>query len=131
MTHGFRLGEKQFKFLHYSSSQMKAHACWFINETETLTYSNLMQSLGSFDHEKKISKNAARKGQAFSSALNVATLDIATEVEEIEDIRSSANRDALAKVFKSIPSDSDLHNDQFAGPLEPHTNLGDYVFTDG
>ena len=45
-----------------------------------------MDSLGWFDQQQKVSKNAARKGQAFSSAFKVAKLDIATEIEKIDDI---------------------------------------------
>ena len=86
MKKGFRIDNKTFTFLHYSNSQMKAHSCWFINENKDLSYENVIQSLGNFDKEKKLSKNASRKGQAFSSALKVATLNYAENVEEIEDI---------------------------------------------
>ena len=86
MKEGFTIGEKTFKFLHYSNSQMKAHSCWFMNEAEDLSYESVIESLGNFDAEKKLSKNASRKGQAFSSAVNVATLDYSTQVDEIKDI---------------------------------------------
>ena len=42
--------------------------------------------MGNFEKETKLSKNASRKGQAFSSAIQVAEFDYATEVEEIGDI---------------------------------------------
>lgn len=85
MTNGFKLAGKTFIFLHYSNSQMKAHSCWFMNETE-INYENVIESLGNFETETKLSKNASRKGQAFSSAINVAVLNYETEVEEIDDI---------------------------------------------
>lgn len=85
MTDGFRIADKTFKFLHYSNSQMKAHSCWFMNE-EKITYDHVIRSLGDFEKETKLSKNAARKGQAFSSAIKAAELDYAKEVVEIDDI---------------------------------------------
>lgn len=86
MEDGFTIQDKTFTFLHYSNSQMKAHSCWFLNEVDDLTYEKVIESLGDFEKEKKVSKNASRKGQAFSSAINVATLDLHTEVQEIDDI---------------------------------------------
>lgn len=64
---------------------MKAHSCWFMNE-DKITYEEVIRSLGDFEKETKLSKNAARKGQAFSSAVKVAELDLETEVQEIDDI---------------------------------------------
>ena len=47
-----------------------------------------MDSLGCFDSEDKLSKTASRKGQAFSSAIKAVTLNIETEIENIDDIKS-------------------------------------------
>ena len=85
MTSGIEIGNNNFKFLHHSNSQMKSHSCWFFTETNGLTYDSVIKSLGDFK-DKKISKNAARRGQCFTSAVTVATLDIATEVEEADDV---------------------------------------------
>ena len=75
------------KFLHYSNSQMKAHSCWFFND-RFLTYEKVIRSLGNFESETKLSKNASRKGQAFSSWIKVASLNWETEVEKILDWRN-------------------------------------------
>ena len=87
MNDGFTIGNKIFKFLHYSNSQMKAHSCWFFNETKHLNYQSIMDSLGEFE-DTKVSKNAARKGQAFSSAFNVATLNLENDIERAEDFKT-------------------------------------------
>ncbi|CAI2367533.1 unnamed protein product [Moneuplotes crassus] len=87
MVKGFVIADKTFKFLHYSNSQMKAHSCWFINETKELQYDDVMESLGCFDSETILSKRAARKGQAFSSAIKVKTLNIDSEIQQIDDIQ--------------------------------------------
>jgi RNA-dependent RNA polymerase len=87
MRDGFKIADKTFKFLHYSNSQMKAHSCWFVNEKENFTYDDVIKSLGNFEKETKISKNASRKGQAFSSAQHVAKINWETQVEEIDDIK--------------------------------------------
>lgn len=90
MRSGFVISDKIFKFLHYSNSQMKAHSCWFVNEKEDFTYDDVIKSLGNFEKETKVSKNASRKGQAFSSAQHVAKINWETEVEEIDDIKYGA-----------------------------------------
>jgi uncharacterized protein YdeI (BOF family) len=45
-----------------------------------------MNSFGNFDLEKNLSKNAARKGQAFTATRKVSTLNIKREVQIIDDI---------------------------------------------
>ena len=64
---------------------MKSHSWWFFSENNGLTYDSVIKSLGDFK-DKKISKNAARRGQWFTSAITVKTLDINTEIKEIKDI---------------------------------------------
>ena len=86
MTTGFRIGSKTPKFLHYSNSQMKSHSCWFMHESEELTYKDFMETIGKFDKNTTVSKNASRKGQAFSSTIKAITLDLDTEIKEIPDV---------------------------------------------
>lgn len=86
MTEGFTIGTKLFKFLHYSNSQLRSHSCWFICETDGLNYEKVMKSLGDFKNVKTVSKNASRKGQAFSSTIKVGTLALGIEVINIKDV---------------------------------------------
>ena len=86
MRNGFKIGRKNFKFLHYSNSQLKSHSCWFMNETGYLSYDSLIDTLGNFSKETLVSKNASRRGQAFSSAVTTETLRIGTEIKELDDI---------------------------------------------
>ena len=87
LENGFQIGSKTFKFLHYSNSQMKNYSCWFMNEDPpNLTYEKVIKELGNFDKEVSVSKNASRRGQAFSSAVTTVSLDINKEIEEYDDI---------------------------------------------
>ena len=88
MLNGFDLCGKKFKFLHYSNSQMRSHSCWFMHETENLKYEDFIKTLGDFNNCKLVSKNASRKGQAFSSAIKAATLEVGTDLQEIDDIKT-------------------------------------------
>ena len=56
MDEGFKIGDKNFKFLHYSNSQIKSHSCWFMHESEELTYEDFIKTLGEFDKDTTISK---------------------------------------------------------------------------
>ena len=56
MEEGFKIGDKNFKFLHYSNSQIKSHSCWFMHESEELTYEDFIKTLGEFDKDTTISK---------------------------------------------------------------------------
>lgn len=85
MENGFQIGRKTFIFLHHSNSQVRAHSWWFFWKEE-LKYDVIFESLGDFSIEKKISKNAARRGQAFSSTTKVTTLSLEKEVEHISDL---------------------------------------------
>lgn len=54
-------------------------------EDEKLKYSTVIKTLGNFEKSKTVSKNASRKGQAFSSAIKAASLSVGTEIKEIDD----------------------------------------------
>ena len=87
MENGFKVGEKTFKFLHYSNSQIKSHSCWFMNEIKDhLLYDTFILSLGNFQKERSAYKGIARRGQAFRSTISTETLQISPEIEEINDI---------------------------------------------
>jgi len=66
-----------FKFIGYSSSQMKHHSCWFIATDPHCELSEqiVMDRMGSFNHEPKILKRYARRGQCFSTTTFVAELN--------------------------------------------------------
>ncbi|CAI2372647.1 unnamed protein product [Moneuplotes crassus] len=87
MKNGFTIGDKLFKFLHFSNSQIKSHSCWFMNEVPgELEYSTFIKSLGNFSKEKSIFKGIARRGQAFSSSVATAKLEISNQIIEVPDI---------------------------------------------
>ncbi|CAI2367875.1 unnamed protein product [Moneuplotes crassus] len=88
LKEGFLIGSKRFKFLHYSNSQMKSYSCWFMNEVSPhLVYDKVIKVLGNFDHVSSVSKNAARRGQAFSSAVTTVSLDLNKNILEEDDIK--------------------------------------------
>ncbi|CAI2372025.1 unnamed protein product [Moneuplotes crassus] len=90
MNDGFTVGDKCFKFLHFSNSQVKSHSCWFMNEIPgKFDYDKFIYSLGDFSKEKSIAKGIARRGQAFSSSVATETLNVESEILEVPDIENN------------------------------------------
>jgi len=48
MDRGIQMGDRHYKFLLYSTTQLREHQCWFFAEEGELTVSKLRHSLGQF-----------------------------------------------------------------------------------
>lgn len=92
---GFYLGNRLFRFLQYSNSQLKNHACWFLcsnDEESKVSEQAIEATMGEFDQEKNILKRFARRGQCFSTTKFVCELNPDEVVLGVEDIvRRSRN----------------------------------------
>ena len=78
ITSGFQLGNLKFEFLGYSNSQLKNHSFWFMcnnNPDSPISEAQIVNFMGSFDHETNLLKRFARKGQCFSTSKFVADLN--------------------------------------------------------
>lgn len=80
---GIKIGDRHYKFLSFSSSQLREQGCWFFAPSNDLNADMIRSWMGVFSKEKVIAKHAARMGQCFSSTRPVCTLQEG-EVEEIE-----------------------------------------------
>lgn len=83
---GVKVSNWNFRFLAFSSSQLRDHACWFFAESEDcdLTCSKIRTWMGNFEHIQVVAKYASRLGQCFSSTTPVHMSNCI--VEEIPDI---------------------------------------------
>jgi hypothetical protein len=79
LHNGIKIGDRQYEFLAFSSSQLKDHSCWFFAPTYDLTADDIRRWMGDFSSNKNVAKYAARMGQCLSStraALPVNDIDI-------------------------------------------------------
>ena len=90
LQHGVWLGNAEYRFLSYSNSQLKSHACWFLCRSEALTQvseASIESCMGDFSKEKNVLKKFARKGQCFSSSKHVCIMqpdEVTFGVQDIE-----------------------------------------------
>ena len=66
---GLPMTDRVYRFLAFSSSQLREHACWFYGESPNAEWDceRIRTWMGSFDHIRSVAKYAARLGQCFSS----------------------------------------------------------------
>ncbi|KAI8914028.1 RNA dependent RNA polymerase-domain-containing protein [Powellomyces hirtus] len=81
LNEGLALAGRTYKFLAFSSSQLRQHSCWFfaapqdddvpsaVNTGRTLTCDAIRAELGDFSHIDVVAKYAARMGQALTSTI--------------------------------------------------------------
>jgi RNA-dependent RNA polymerase len=87
----FTLGDRGFRLLLTSSSQLKQHSCWFlrfhtsIHNPEQAQANVIRDRLGDFSSCKTASKFCARIGQCFSHTQETITIDD-SEWEEMPDV---------------------------------------------
>lgn len=82
---GIMIGTTRYKFLAFSSSQLREQGCWFFAPTPDLTTDMIRDWMGVFSHEKVVAKHAVRMGQCFSSTRPVCILQ-EHEVTQIPDV---------------------------------------------
>lgn len=85
LDNGIRIGGRRFEFLAMSSSQLRGHGCWFVDEK--LGADRIRKWLGTFDGISNIAKYVARLGQSFSASkptLNVSTFEEISDWENDE-----------------------------------------------
>jgi len=83
LTHGLKIGNRNFIFLGYSQSQIREHACWLIWDKVDVCES--LSEIGSFDLSQHPAKIAARIGHAFTSTYPILTLE-AEDIKKYPDI---------------------------------------------
>ncbi|CAG8444865.1 5544_t:CDS:10 [Acaulospora morrowiae] len=85
LVNGIKIGDRNYEFLAFSSSQLREHSCWFFAPIPDLTADDIRAWMGDFSSNKNIAKYAARMGQCFSSTRAILTLPV-NDIKEIPDI---------------------------------------------
>jgi hypothetical protein len=90
LNEGISIGGRQFAFLGFSHSSLRAQSCWFmapfLHKGHLLFDRMLIKGLGDFSHIHCPAKCAARIGQAFSETPTAITLapGFAKEMKDVE-----------------------------------------------
>ncbi|RYP53397.1 hypothetical protein DL768_001642 [Monosporascus sp. mg162] len=89
---GIPIAGRQYNFLGFSHSSLRAHAAWFMapfvdEEGRLQTYIHVISSLGQFAHITSPARCAARIGQAFSETpFSISLKELGVKVEFIDDV---------------------------------------------
>lgn len=89
LRNGIAVGDKQYQFLAFSSSQLRENSTWMFSSSRQLTADGIRKSLGDFSKIRNVAKFAARLGQSFSSSTETLIVR-KDEVEIIPDIKNAA-----------------------------------------
>jgi RNA dependent RNA polymerase len=90
LNEGINIGRRQFKFLGFSHSSLRAQSCWFmapfVHDGSLLHDRMLIEGLGNFSNIRCPAKCAARIGQAFSETPTAVTLapGVAKEMKDVK-----------------------------------------------
>lgn len=86
LDYGLKVGGRIYLPLAYSASQARTHAFWAISFVSgSFTRLRIMNYLGDFDTERIVAKNAARRGQSFSTTTDAGEI---TTVSLIDDYQN-------------------------------------------
>ncbi|XXG96387.1 hypothetical protein Hte_002669 [Hypoxylon texense] len=94
LLQGVHIAGRQYKFLGFSHSSLRAHSVWFMapfvdHNSNFQTYSTVISDLGQFNEITSPPRCAARIGQAFSETpFSIDLHDLGVQVEYIPDVKS-------------------------------------------
>ncbi|KAF9959907.1 hypothetical protein BGZ65_012983 [Modicella reniformis] len=125
LNNGIKIGDRQYQFLAFSSSQLRENAAWFFCPQGSQTVDSIHKWMGDFSHIKSIAKYAARMGQCFSSTRAIATLS-ATEVDVINDIEYDGHNfsDGCGRISQKLAQMIGMELEKEATPAAFQIRLG-------
>jgi hypothetical protein len=116
LDEGINIGGRQFAFLGFSHSSLRAQSCWFmapfLHNGSLLFDRMLIEGLGDFSHIRCAAKCAARIGQAFSETPTAITLapGVAKEMKDVErngrvfsDGVGTVSMSVLQQIWDALP----------------------------
>ncbi|KAK9686482.1 hypothetical protein K7432_015147 [Basidiobolus ranarum] len=118
LTTGFHLGKRHYRFLAFSSTQLREHGCWFFADTpEGVDVESIRSWMGDFSEIHNVAKHTACIGQAFSSTWAAKTLS-KEKVIEIPDITRNGHiySNGIGKISMSLATDIATHYHQKITP---------------
>ncbi|KID89494.1 suppressor of ascus dominance [Metarhizium guizhouense ARSEF 977] len=86
LSQGIRIGDRQYEFLAFGSSQLRQSSAYFFCPTGHLSCENIRAWMGQFDHIKCVAKYAARLGQCFSTTRDIKGI-WEPDIKYIDDIQ--------------------------------------------
>ncbi|CAB5393456.1 unnamed protein product [Rhizophagus irregularis] len=98
LHNGIKIGDRQYEFLTFSSSQLKEHSCWFFASTYDLTAGDIRSWMGDFSINKSVAKYAVRMGQCLSSTRVVLPVNNDIRVIVIPDVVRNRDLKKKAKI---------------------------------
>jgi hypothetical protein len=116
LDEGISIGGRQFAFLGFSHSSLRAQSCWFmapfVHNGQLLFDRMLIEGLGDFSGIRCPAKCAARIGQAFSETPTAITLapGVAKEMEDVKrnertfsDGVGTVSMSVLQQIWDALP----------------------------
>lgn len=132
MLKGIKIGERIYKYVGSSTSQLRGHGLWFYAEDENgLTADELRDRFGNMDKIKEVPKYMARMGQTFSQARgNITVPQKYTNVDCPDDDVEGGVKEYLSDDFddinklKFLKAEDDIK-------IESESEVQPYNFSDG
>ncbi|CAF3858814.1 unnamed protein product, partial [Rotaria magnacalcarata] len=96
MIDGLNVCGRKYKFLAFSSSQLREHSCWMFHQQHIFNIScdSIREWMGDFQNIHPVAKMAARLGQSFSTTIKGKELSKESYIE-IDDVTSSIDSKAI------------------------------------
>jgi len=105
--------DRSYKFLAYSSSQLKNSSLWMISEQGNFTVQNIHAEIGDLSQIHNPAKRAARLGQLFSASFKGLILNENITTHEIVDIKDPTQKytftDGVGKISKNLLNEIKLN----------------------
>ncbi|KAI3465377.1 hypothetical protein Pfo_022040 [Paulownia fortunei] len=103
LREGIRIGNKNFDFLAFSSSQLRDNSLWMFAPTNNLNADDIRRWMGDFRSIRNVAKYAARLGQSFGSSTETLSVgeDEIERIPDIEAVRGGTNyvfSDGIGKI---------------------------------
>ncbi|ORX90712.1 RdRP-domain-containing protein [Basidiobolus meristosporus CBS 931.73] len=128
LTCGFYTANRHYRFLGFSSTQLREHTCWFFADTpDGIDVKYIREWMGDFSEIKSPARHAARMGQCFSNTRAVKTLQKG-DMKEMPDIARNGYvlSDGVGKISWSLATEiaSTYHRREVPGAFQ--FRLGGY-----
>ena len=103
LRNGIAIGDKKFKFLGFSQSQLRENSLWMFASRPGLTAAYIRKWMGDFRELKNVAKYAARLGQSFSSSretfnVYMHKIEIIPDIEVESDGVNYVFSDGIGKI---------------------------------
>jgi RNA-dependent RNA polymerase len=100
------IAQTDYEYLHCSNSQLRDRSFWFYKPNNGNTAETIRNWMGDFRHEYSVSSYVTRMALCFTGSIKTFTIQKATEIEEIPDIKTIDGRyvftDGIGKISEPM-----------------------------